>query len=138
MAKRGYSRECRRGVQALSIPRGMSAIAGAFLSHELSAEVQICLVLIVGPAAQRDIAHRMLPAFPIGLFVMVFHTARASAATTLLIDERATTAVPSPYFASDGCRDGASSAIAISRATSTATWIGTRSIAGARPAGGGS
>ena len=109
MAKRGDSSEFRRRLQALNIPRGMLAVSGAFLSHELPAEVQIRLILIVGPAAQRDIARLMLSAFPVGILVMVLHAARALAATTLLVDEGATTTVASPDLASDRCRDGACS-----------------------------
>ena len=93
--------------------------AAALAQHEISAEVEIRLVLIVGPAAQRDIARRMLTAFPIGLLVMVLHTVRGSAATILLIDERATTTVTSPYLASDSSRDRACSAIATFSVTST-------------------
>ncbi len=76
------------------MPRGMRAVAAALAPHEILPEVQIRLVLIVGPAAQRDIVRLMLSAFSIRLLVMVLHAARASAATTLLIDERAATPVP--------------------------------------------
>ena len=127
MAKRGYSPELRCRLQTLSIPRGMLGIPGAFLSHELPAEVQIRLILIVGPAAQRDIIHAMPSAFPVGFFVMVLHSASASAATTLGIDERATPPVALPYLASDRCRDGASSAVAVFFATFT-SFAGARSI----------
>ena len=130
MAKRGYSPEFRCRVQTLSIPRGMLAISGAFLSHELPAEVQIRLVLIMGPAAQRDVARPVPSAFPVGILVMVLHAARTSAAATLLIDEGATATVTSPYLASDCRRDGACSAIARSSVTSTAgaLLVGDRSL----------
>jgi hypothetical protein len=71
----------------------MLAIAAALPQHELPPKVQIRLILIMAPAAQRDIAHPMLATFSIGLFVMKLYTPRASTATTLLIDERATTTV---------------------------------------------
>ena len=106
----------------------MLAIAAAFLPHELLAEVQIRLILIVGPAAQRDVVHVMPAAFSVGLFVMVLHRACAPAAVTLVIDERATTPVALPYFASDRRGYGASSAVASSFALSFATFT---SIAGA-------
>ena len=106
----------------------MLAVAAAFAPHEIAAEVQIRLVLIMSPAAQRDVAHLMLSAFPIGLLVMVLHAARASAATALFIDERATATVASPYLTSDRCRDGSCSAIA----TSTATLIAEAASVGDR------
>jgi len=105
----------------------MLAISGAFVSHELPAEVQIRLILVVGPTAQRDVSHFVLSAFPVGLFVMVLHRMSASAAATLVIEERATTPVALPYLASDRCRDGASSAVAVSFATFTSI-AGTGSV----------
>ncbi len=92
----------------------MWAVAAALAPHEASPEIQIRLVLIVGPAAQRDIARLMLSAFPVWLLVMVLHAARTSATTTLLIDERATPAVALPDLASDRGWDGACSSIATS------------------------
>ncbi len=102
--------------------------------HELPPEIQIRLVLIVGPAAQRDIVRPVLSAFPIGPVVMVLHRARASAATTLLIDERAATTVAPPYLASDRGRNGArlSNATPIVRSLATsiaaARLVGNRSL----------
>ena len=92
----------------------MWAVAHALVPHEVSSEVQIRLVLIVGPAAQRDIARLMLSAFSVGLLVMVLHAARAPATTPLLIDERATTTVALPHLAPDRGRDGACSLLATS------------------------
>ena len=106
----------------------MLAIAVAFLAHELLAEIQIRLILIVGPAAQRDVVHVMPAAFSVGLFVMVLHRACAPAAVTLVIEESATTPVALPYLASDRRGYGASSAVASSFALSFATFT---SIAGA-------
>ena len=100
--------------------------AAALVPHEILPEVQVRLVLIMGPAAQCDVARLMRSAFPVGLFVMVFHAARASTATTLLIDERATTTVTSPYLASDSGRDGACSLIATSIAGARS--VGDRSL----------
>ncbi|MEE8310738.1 MAG: hypothetical protein V3R77_00685, partial [Candidatus Binatia bacterium] len=90
----------------------MWAVAAALVPHELPPEVQIRLVLIVGPAAQRDIAGLVLSAFPVGILVMVLHRARAPAAAALLIDERATTPIALPYLAPDRGRDGACSLVA--------------------------
>ncbi len=95
----------------------MWAVAVPLVPHELPPEVQIRLVLIVGPAAQRDIARPVLSAFPVGILVMVLHAARAPAAATLLIDERATTPIALPYLAPDRGRDGARSSIATLIAT---------------------
>ena len=100
--------------------------------HELPAEVQIRLVLIVGPAAQRDIARLMLSAFPIGPLMMVLHAARASAATTLLIDERATPPIALPYLAPDRGRDGACPSIATAIVTLLATSIAAARLVGDR------
>ena len=108
----------------------MWSIAAAFLPHELPAEIQIRLILIMGPAAQRDVVHTMPSAFSVGLFVMVLHAARGSAAATLVIEERATTPVALPYLASDRCGYGASSAVAVFLTTfmshAGARWIGER------------
>ena len=112
----------------------MWTVTVPLVPHELAAEVQIRLGLIVGPAAQRDIARLVLSAFPVGILVMVLHRARAPAAATLLIDERATTPVALPYLAPDRGRDGACSLIATSVASSIATlisvarWVSDRSL----------
>ncbi len=108
----------------------MWTVAAALAPHEVSPEVQIRLVLIVGPAAQRDIACLMLSAPPVRLLVMVLHAARASATTTLLIDERAATTVASPYLASDRGWDGACSSIARSIARLIATSIAAGRVVG--------
>ena len=84
--------------------------------------------MIVGPTTQRDVARFVPSAFSVGLFVMVLHAARASAAAPLVIEERATPPVALPYLASDRCGYGASSAVAVSFATFT-------SVAGARSIG---
>jgi hypothetical protein len=55
----------------------------------------------MGSAAQRDIVDLVLSAFPVRVLVMVLHPARAPTATTLPIDERATTAIASPYLTSN-------------------------------------
>ena len=55
--------------QASNIPRGMWAVAAALPQHELPPKVQIRLVLIVGPAAKRDIVRPMLPTSSIRLLV---------------------------------------------------------------------
>ena len=116
--------------RASNIPRGMWAVAVPLVPHELPPEVQIRLVLIVGPAAQRDIVRLVLSAFPVGSLVMVLHRARASAAATLLIDERATTTVALPHLAPDRGRDGACSATATSIATpiAAALLVGDRGL----------
>jgi hypothetical protein len=114
--------------------RADEEVAVALAAHEVSPEIQICLVLIVGPAAQRDVVCLMLSAFPIGLLVMILHAARASATTTLLIDERATTTVALPYLASDRRWDGACSAIVSSIAWPSASTV-VSSIALARVVG---
>ena len=95
----------------------MRAVALPLVPHELPPEVQIRLILIMRPAAQRDVVHLMPATFPIGLLVMVLHATCDLAATTALIDERATTTVASPYLASDRGRDGACSAVATSIVT---------------------
>ncbi|MEE8311748.1 MAG: hypothetical protein V3R77_05785 [Candidatus Binatia bacterium] len=132
------SSNLRPYTEASNIPRGMWTVAAALVPHELPPEVQIRLVLIVGAAAQRDIARLMLSTFPVGILVMVLHRARAPAAATLLIDERATTPVALPHLASDRGRDGARSSVATPIArpipTSIATLIAT-SISAARWAG---
>jgi hypothetical protein len=79
----------------------MWVVAAALAAHEVFPEVQIRLVLIVGPAAQRNVVCLMLSAFPVRLLVMILHAACASATTTLLIDECATTSVALPYLAPD-------------------------------------
>ena len=118
--------------RASNIPRGMWAVAVPLVPHELPPEVQIRLVLIVGPAAQRDIVRPVLSAFPIGLLVMVLHAARASAAPTLLIEERATTPIALPYLAPDRGRDGACSSVATPIARPIATPIAAARRAGDR------
>ena len=82
--------------------------------------------MIVGAAAQRDVGHLVLSAFPEGLLVMVLHAARASATTTLLIDERATTTVALPYLASDRRWDGA--CLSATSSIATARVVGERSF----------
>ena len=108
------------------MPRGMWTVAAALASHEVFPEIQIRLVLIVGSAAQRDVARLMLSAFPVGLLVMVLHAARASATTTLLIDERATTTVAPPYLAPDRRWDGA--CLSATSSIATACVVGERSL----------
>ncbi len=110
----------------------MWAGAAALVPDEVSPEVYIRLVLIVGPAAQRDIACLMLSAPPIRRLVMVLHATCASATTTLLIDECATTTVALPYLASDGGGDGAGSAIVTSLARLIATSIVAAGVVGDR------
>ncbi len=77
---------------ASNIPHGMWAVAVPLVPHELPPEVQIRLVLIVGPAAQRDIVRLVLSAFPAGSVVMVLHRARAPA--TILIPTGTLTSIP--------------------------------------------
>ena len=86
--------------------------------------------MIVGPAAQLDIARLVLSAFPVGILVMVLHAARTSAATAPLIDERATATVALPHLAPDRSRDGACSSVATPIARPIPT-----SISAARRAG---
>ena len=112
----------------------MWAVAVPLVPHELPAEIQIRLVSIVGPAAQRDIARLVLSAFPIGILVMVLHATRAPAAATPLIYERATTPIALPHLAPDRGRDGACSSVATPIARPIATSIVTP-IAAARWAG---
>ena len=99
----------------------MWAVTTTLAAHELRSEIQIRLVLIVSPAAQRDIACLMPSTFAVGIDMMEFYTARASAATPLIIDERASATVTSPHLAPDRRRDGAGSAVATSIGTSGVT-----------------
>ena len=90
----------------------MWAVAAALVPHELPPEVEIRLILIMRPAAQRDVARLVLSAFPIRSLVMVLDPASGLAASTPGVDECATTPIALPQLAPERCRDGARSSIA--------------------------
>ena len=90
----------------------MSAVAASLATHEIPPEAQIRLVLIVRPAAQRDVARLVLSAFPVRSLVMVLDPARGPAASTPGVDECATTPIALARLAPERCRDGARSSIA--------------------------
>lgn len=90
----------------------MFAVAAPLVPHEILSEVQVGLILIVSPAAQRDVVHLVLPTLPVRPFVVVLNAARAPAAASPPVDERATAMVALPYLASNRGRDRACSSIA--------------------------
>ena len=63
------------------MPRGMWAEAATPVHHEMTPEVEIRLVLVVGSATQLDIPRFVASAFPVRNFVMVLDAARLATAS---------------------------------------------------------
>ena len=69
--------------------------------HEVSAEVEIGLVLVVSRAAQRDVVGLVRTAFPVGADVVILHGPFGAAAPTMFIHKCAATVVAVPDLAAN-------------------------------------
>src|SRR6185369_12931859 len=106
----------RRGRHRLAVDgttfRGECSRIGeiaALRIHEVAAEVEVGLILVVCGAAQLDVPGRRRSAHREGSFVVELDVARFAAATSSAVYVAATSGVALPYFAPHGRGDGARS-----------------------------